>query len=295
MHDLKGKVAVVTGASRGAGRGIAHELGIAGATVYVTGRSHRESSSVDDTQGTVQETADLVISAGGKGIPCICDHTQEEQVRDLFGRIWEQERRLDVLVNNVWGGYESYDHSSDKRFWMQNDVQELWRGMFTSGVLAHYLSSHYAAPLMIEQGHGLIISTSAGDNSAGDHEKYLGWLMYHTAKTAIDQMSRGMSHELRTHGIAALTIYPGFMATERVLQAFDGVPPEVLIEHGPKETPRYVGRGIVALASDPHVLDKSGEFLMVGELAKEYGFTDVDGSQPLPFLLPEECLFGKAR
>lgn len=291
MSNLIGKVAVVTGASRGAGRGIAHELGLAGATVYVTGRSHEESKHTGDIEGTVKETADLIEADGGTAIPCLCDHTQEDQVRDLFEQIWEKENRIDILVNNVWGGYENYDHSSDKRFWTQPDVPEMWRGMFTSGVLAHYLSSHYAAPFMIEQGHGLIVSTSAGDNSAGDHKKYLGWLLYHTAKTAIDQMNRGMSHELRSHGVSALSVYPGFMATERVLQAFGDASPEFLKEHGPKETPRYVGRAIVALASDTEILDKSGKFLMVGELAQEYGFTDVDGTQPPPFILPEECLF----
>lgn len=287
MSSLHGKVAVVTGASRGAGRAIAQELGVAGATVYVTGRSSSGNINNIGIPGTVEETAALVSSSGGKGIPCPCDHTQEDQVRELFQRVRDEESGLDLLVNNAWGGYESYDHSADKRFWKQIDVPELWRGMFTSGVMAHYLSSHYAAPLMIDRGQGLIISTSAGDSSAGDHKKYLGWVMYHAAKTATDQMIRGMSHELRPHGVTALCLYPGFMATERVLQAFEGAPPEIFKEHGPKETPRYVGRAIVALASDAQVLSKSGKFLMVGQLAKEYGFTDVDGSQPEPFILPD--------
>lgn len=282
-------IACVTGASRGAGRAIAIELGRAGATVYVTGRSTTERPPSDGAPGTVAETAQLVTEAGGRGVPILCDHSERAQVDELFGSIKKDEGRLDLLVNNAWAGYEQYDHGAERRFWLESDVETQWEGMFDGGLLLHYLATRAASALMVEQKAGLIISISAGDTSK---DKYLGWMLYSVAKQAIDHLSRCVAHELRSSSVASLVIYPGFMATERVLAAFKDTPPEVVAEHGPKETPHYVGRAVVALCKDTQIMKKSGSAYMVGELAQEYGFTDIDGSQPSPFYLPEELALG---
>ncbi len=269
MPRLKGKVAVVTGASRGVGRGIAQELGEAGATVYVTGRSVRGGQTTDDLPGTIEETAELVGQAGGIGIAVRCDHTVDDQVEALFERVKGEQAHLDVLVNNVWGGYEKYGSAPfDAPFW----EQPLWRwhGMFDAGVRAHYTTSRLAAPLMIAQGRGLIVNISFGDR-----QKYLSSLIYDVSKSAVDRLAMGMAHELREYNIAALSLYPGFTRTERVMAGYTG-------DLSVTESPRYTGRAVVALAADPDVLQKSGRAFPVGELAREYGFTDVDGRQPAP-------------
>ena len=267
--DLSGTVTLVTGASRGVGRGIAHELGAAGATVYVTGRSTSEGRT-EGLAGTVDGTADLVTDAGGEGIAVVCDHTDDDAVADLFGRITVERGRLDLLVNNVWGGYEGHDDTFDTPFWEQ--PRERFDGMFDAGVRAAYVASQHAVPLLFEAERGLVVSISAGDG-----EQYRGQVAYDTAKTAMDRMTKGMAHELRDHGVAALVLYPGFTRTERVLDAMNGeTPPD-------SESPQYVGRAVVALAGDERVLEKSGDIYKSGALAREYGFTDVDGTQPEPF------------
>lgn len=289
MNDkpLSNIVSCVTGASRGAGRAIAIELGAAGATVYVTGRSTSERPPTDGAPGTVAETAQLVTEAGGRGAPFLCDHSDPQQVDKLFETIKQDEGRIDLLVNNAWAGYEQYDHGDDRRFWVESNVENQWKGMFDGGVLLHYLATRAASALMVEQQAGLIVSISAGDTSK---EKYLGWMLYSVAKRAIDHLSRCVAHELKSHNVASLVLYPGFMATERVMAAFKDTPPEVIAEHGPKESPHYVGRAVVALCQDQHIMKKSGGAYMAGELAQEYGFTDLDGSQPAPFYLPEELV-----
>ena len=267
--DLSGTVTLVTGASRGVGRGIAHELGAAGATVYVTGRS-TTGTRTDDLPGTVDGTADLVTEAGGEGVAVVCDHTDDDAVTDLFGRITAERGRLDLLVNNVWGGYEGYDDTFDAPFWEQ--PRERFDGMFDAGVRAAYVASQHAAPLLFESERGLVVSLSSGHE-----DQFRGQVAYDTAKTAIDRMTKGMAHELREHGVAALVCYPGFTRTERVMDAMDGEePPD-------SESPNYVGRAVVALAGDEQVLEKSGSIYKSGELAREYGFTDVDGTRPEPF------------
>ena len=271
MTDLSGKIALVTGASRGIGRGIAHELGIAGATVYVTGRSVSAGATTESLGGDVNGTAALVTQAGGAGIAVRCDHTNDADVRDLFERIAREQGRLDILVNNVWGGYERIDDVDFAApFW----EQPLWRWglMFDAGVRAHYTASRLAAPLMIAQGSGIIVNISSGDEG-----KYRGQVMYDIAKAAVDRMAFGMAHELRQHGIAAIALYPGLTRTERVERfASDD---ELAIA----ESPRYAGRAVVALATDRDVMRRSGNAYKTGELAREYGFTDLDGTQPPPF------------
>lgn len=282
-RDLHGKVAVVSGASRGVGRGIAHELGAAGMTVYVTGRTSGKGSGTgtDGLPGTVESTAELVGSAGGRGVPVVCDHTDDEQVADLFRRVEGEEGRLDVLVNCAWGGYERYGEVPfDAPFWEQPAWR--WEGMFRAGVRAAFVTTAAATPLLLASGGGLVVNISAGDRG-----KFLGGALYDTAKNAVDRLAFGMARELRDHGVAVVALYPGFVRTERVMKAFEdaGVEPEP--SAGPDQSPRYTGRAVAALAADPEAMEKSGGTHAVGDLAREYGFTDVDGSQPAAFRLPD--------
>jgi NAD(P)-dependent dehydrogenase (short-subunit alcohol dehydrogenase family) len=281
MKDL---VALVTGASRGAGRGIALELGATGATVYVTGRSVRGSPTTDDVPGTIDDTASDVSDRGGRGIAVRCDHTIDADVDSLFERIGNDHGRLDLLVNNAWGGYE--DRACRPlpiaSFWEQSPHQ--WHAMIGAGVRAHLLASRLAVPLMLPQRRGLIVSTTANLDAL----PYLRNIYYDLAKNAVTRLTWAMAQELREHGIAAVAVAPGFMKTERVVEAFRRAGAAEALEGpgGPKETPAYLGRAIVALASDADVIGKSGQLLEVGALASEYGFTDVNGTQPAPFRIP---------
>src|SRR5215510_11381534 len=278
---LNGVVALVTGASRGAGRGIALELGTAGATVYVTGRSVDGGPTTDNVPGTIDATASEVTSRGGRGIAIRCDHTVDGEVESLFARIRADHGRLDLLVNNVWGGYE---HSECRPlpmvpFWEQPLHQ--WGGMFTAGVRAHVTASRLAVPLMLPQRRGLIVSTTANLDAL----PYLRNLYYDVAKNAVARLVWAMAQELRDHGITAVAVAPGFMRTERIVEAFRRAGAVAALDGpgGPKETTAYLGRAVVALASDDRVIERSGQLLDVGTLAREYGFTDVDGTQPPPF------------
>jgi NAD(P)-dependent dehydrogenase (short-subunit alcohol dehydrogenase family) len=281
MARLDTFVVLVTGASRGAGRAIALEMGATGATVYVTGRSVEGGPSTDNVPGTIDETAREVTSRGGRGIAVRCDHSIDADVEALFARIRDEQRRLDVLVNNVWGGYEdpACRPLPQMPFWEQPLAQ--WDRMFSAGVRAHLAASRLAVPLMLLQRRGLIASTTA----RLDVLPYMPNIFYDLAKNAVARLVWAMAQELRGHGIAAVAVAPGFMRTERVVEAFRRAGMAVALDGpgGPQETPAYLGRAMVALASDPRVLEKSGQVLEVGALAKEYGFTDVDGTQPPPF------------
>jgi NAD(P)-dependent dehydrogenase (short-subunit alcohol dehydrogenase family) len=279
--ELNRVIALVTGASRGAGRGIALELGAAGATVYVTGRSVRGGATTDNVPGTIDDTARDVTDRGGHGIAVRCDHTVDADVDSLFDRIRRDHGRLDLLVNNVWGGYEN---SACRPlpllpFWEQSMHQ--WDAMFTAGVRAHLTASRLAVPLMLPQRRGLIVSTTAHLDAL----PYMRNVFYDLAKNAVARLSKAMAQELGEHEIAAVAVAPGFMRTERVIEAFRRAGAAEALDGpgGPKETPAYLGRAIVALASDPRVIEKSGQLVEVGTLAAEYGFTDVDGTQPPPF------------
>jgi NAD(P)-dependent dehydrogenase (short-subunit alcohol dehydrogenase family) len=273
MAAPSGTVAVVTGTSRGVGRGIALALGEAGATVYLTGRS-RIGNTTEYLPGTVEESAEAVIARGGRGIPVHCDHTVDAEVEALFRRIQVESGRLDLLVNNVWGGYEQHEGQRFVApFWEQ--PLRHWEGMFTAGVRAHLVASRLAVSLMLPAGRGLIVHTTAWDR-----DKYLGNVFYDVAKAAVNRMAYGMARELRPHGIAVVSLAPGFVRTERVEAAFAAAGrslPENL------ESSEYIGRAVVALASDGNVLARSGRTLTVGALAREYGFTDIDGRQLPPF------------
>jgi NAD(P)-dependent dehydrogenase (short-subunit alcohol dehydrogenase family) len=289
---LKGRVAVVTGASRGAGRGIALELGAAGATVYVTGRSTRAQpaesygrilalSELEALPGSIDETADELTRMGGHGIAVRCDHTQEDDVASLFARVQREQGRLDLLVNNAWGGHETFDGVFEAPFW-EHPLSN-WESMFDRGVRNHLLASRFAAPLMVVQKSGLIAITSFWDR-----DKYLrGNLFYDLAKSAMNRLAFGMAEELRPHGVASLALSPGWMRTEFVLAGHKT--DEAHWHERPAlartESPRYLGRAIAALAGDAGVMQKSGGVHRVADLAREYGFTDVDGRQPEAFEL----------
>jgi NAD(P)-dependent dehydrogenase (short-subunit alcohol dehydrogenase family) len=282
--QLQDFVALVTGASRGAGRAIAAELGTAGATVYVTGRSIAGGPTTDDVPGTIDESAREVTERGGRGIAIRCDHTVDADVESLFARIRSDHDRLDLLVNNVWAGYEDSACRPLPRvpFWEQSLHQ--WDTMLTAGVRAHLTASRLAVPLMLPQRRGLIVSTTADLTNL----PYLRNIFYDLSKNAISRLVWAMSQELRDHNIASVAVAPGFMRTERVTEAFRraGAADALNGPGGPKETPTYLARAIVALVADPQILEKSGQLLEVGTLAREYNFTDVDGTQPAPFRLP---------
>jgi NAD(P)-dependent dehydrogenase (short-subunit alcohol dehydrogenase family) len=272
MSLLRGRVAVVTGASRGVGKGIAVALGEAGATVYVTGRSEA-GGTTEGLPGTIRDTAEAVTQRGGQGIAVRCDHTADAEVEALFARVTREQGRLDLLVNNVWGGYEQFDWSSFAAPFWEQPVRH-WSGMFESGVRAHLVATRLAVPLMLPARSGLIVHTTAWDR-----DRYLGNLYYDVAKAAVNRLAFGMARELHAHHVAVVALAPGFVGTERVRAAFAqaGEAP------GNLESPEYIGRAVVALAADVNVIARSGRVLTVGQLAVEYGFTDVDGRQWPPF------------
>lgn len=292
-RPLRGRVAVVTGASRGAGRGIALELGAAGATVYVTGRSVRgrktpgyermlEQLAIDAMPGTIHDVAEEVSRLGGVGVPVRCDHTSEGDVRDLFARVERERGRLDLLVNNAWGAHQ--DHIGAEPFWEQ--PLRHWDGMFHNGVRNHVLSSAIAAPTFVRQQHGLIVTVTFWDRW-----KYTGSFYYDLAKAAMNRLAFGIAQDLHAHQVASVAVSPGWMRTEIILAAYktdESRWREVPALSG-TESPRYVGRAVVALATDANVMAKTGQVLRVGDLAREYGFTDVDGRRIPPFELPTEA------
>jgi NAD(P)-dependent dehydrogenase (short-subunit alcohol dehydrogenase family) len=276
--DLSGRVAVVTGASRGVGRGIALALGDCGATVYVTGRSSRAQES-DTAVGTVEDAADAVTDRGGRGVPVAADHTDDARTEAVFARVAaEQDGRLDLLVANAWGGYASNAGFTDP-FWEQPMAR--WDAMFTAGLRAQFATARAAAPAMVARGAGLIVVT--GGTDLGDH--YLGNVPYDVVKAASSRLVVALAHELRPHGVAAVGVHPGFTRTEAVVDAFaqQGAEP-------PPEThsPEFVGRAVAAVLADPDPMRLSGTGAQAADLARRYGFADVDGRTIAPFALPEE-------
>lgn len=277
MESLTGKIALVTGGSRGAGRGVAIELGKAGATVYVTGRSTR-GKSTNNWPGTIDDTVSQIKAYGGKGIAVRCDHKNDAETKLVIERIRKEQGRLDILVNNVWG---AHDLSIEARpFWELS--LEHWDTMFTAGVRAQMATNHFAIPLLRENEHALIVHTTFWDE-----DKYTGQFYYDLAKNSLIRMAYGLSIELKQDNIAVLSVSPGFMRTELVLKHHrtDEEHWRELDELTRTETPYYVGRGIKELASDPDVMEKSGQVIRVGDLAKEYHFTDKDGRYIPPFTI----------
>ena len=281
MGRLENRIALVAGATRGAGRGIAIALGEQGATVYCTGRSIRgQLASGADRPETIDETAELVTSAGGQGIPVRCDHTADEDVRALVDRVRRDHGRLDVLVNDVWGGDVLTEFG--KTFW-QVDLAK-GRRMIDQAIWSHILTSHHAVPLMFERGGrgtGLVVEITDGDFYG-----YRGNIFYDLVKSSVIRLAFIQARELRRQDIAAIAVTPGFLRSEFMLQHF-GVTANTWRDGAKKdpnfiasESPLYVGRAIAALAADPHVKAKSGKVFASWTLANEYGFTDGDGSRP---------------
>ncbi len=272
---LGSTVALVTGASRGVGRGIALALGDCGAKVWVSGRSVRGAPTTENLPGTIQDTAEEVSARGGIGVAVRCDHTVDADSEAIFARIEREDGRLDLLVNNAWAGYERAQEARfDAPFW----EQPLWRyDLFAGSLRGQFVASRLAAPLMLSHSKGLIVNVSFTDRDV-----YLGQAAYDVCKSASDRMAGAMAYELRRHDVAAIALHPGFVGTERVQAAWQ------LLGEGPAQvvhSPEYVGRAIAALAGDRDVMGLSGQSLAVGDLATKYGFTDLDGRQPPAFRL----------
>jgi NAD(P)-dependent dehydrogenase (short-subunit alcohol dehydrogenase family) len=281
MGRLDGKVALVAGATRGAGRGIAVALGEEGATVYCTGRTTRERRSEYDRPETIEETAEQVTEAGGTGIPVAVDHLESEQVADLVARIDSEQGRLEVLVNDVWGGERLFEW--DKPVW-EHDLRAGLR-LLHLAVDTHLITSHHALPLLIRRPGSLVVEMTDG-TAAYNATRYRVNPFYDLAKTSVLRLAFSQAHDLEPHGATAVALTPGWLRSEMMLEAF-GVTEETwrdALERQPhfaiSESPRYVGRAVAALAADPDRARHNGASLSSGGLALDYGFTDLDGSQP---------------
>jgi NAD(P)-dependent dehydrogenase (short-subunit alcohol dehydrogenase family) len=278
---LSGKVALVAGATRGAGRGIAVALGEAGATVYATGRSTRQRRSEVDRPETIEETAELVTAAGGEGIAVAVDHLDPAQVRALIERIDAEHGRLDVLVNDVWGAEHLFEWSSP--VW-EHDLDNGLR-LLRLAIDTHLITSHHALGLLLRRPGGLVVEVTDG-TAAYNADHYRVSLFYDLAKTAVVRMAWGLAQELAPHGATAVALTPGWMRSEAMLEHHDVTEanwrdatrrtPHFCIS----ESPRYVGRAVAALAADPEASRWNGRSLSSGQLAQVYGFTDLDGTRP---------------
>jgi NAD(P)-dependent dehydrogenase (short-subunit alcohol dehydrogenase family) len=279
-QPLVGRIALVAGATRGAGRGIAVQLGAAGATVYVTGRSGEGRRSEMDRPETIEETAALVTQAGGRGIAMRVDHLVPDEVRALVARIAREQGALDILVNDIWGATKM---EWNKPVW-ECDLDYGLRTL-RLGVETHAITSHFALPLLIKSPGGLVVEVGDGTN-AYNAANYRVSFFYDLAKVAVNRMAFALAHELKPHGGTAVAITPGWLRSEVMLDIYrvkesnwldaTKVQPHFAIS----ESPAYVGRAVTALAADSDKARWSGQTLSSGQLAKVYGFTDLDGSQP---------------
>jgi NAD(P)-dependent dehydrogenase (short-subunit alcohol dehydrogenase family) len=280
-ESLKGKVALVSGATRGGGRGIAVALGEAGATVYATGRTTRERRSEVDRPETIEETAELVSAAGGEGIAVAVDHLDPAQVARLMERIESERGRLDLLVNDIWGAEHLFDW--DKPVW-EHDLDNGLR-LLRLAIDTHLITSHHALPLLVRNPGGLVVEVTDG-TAAYNADHYRVSMFYDLAKTSVIRMAWGLAQELGPRGATAVALTPGWMRSELMLE-HHGVTEEnwrEATERTPhfciSESPRYVGRAVAALAGDPDVTRWNGRSLSSGKLAQDYGFTDLDGTRP---------------
>jgi NAD(P)-dependent dehydrogenase (short-subunit alcohol dehydrogenase family) len=277
-HPLAGQVALVAGATRGCGRAIATELGALGATVYGSGRSTRSGRSPMDRPETIEDTAELVTAAGGEGIAVRCDHTDPDDVRALVGRIRNDHARLDILVNDVWGGdpfiqwgKPLWEHSLDAML-----------AVLRNGIETHLITNRFAIPLVLEGAGGLVVEVSDGKYDV----PYRANVTYDLIKTAIVRMGQALAHELQPHGVTALTVTPGYLRSESMLDHF-GVTEQTWREAAERvpyfshsETPHLLGRGIAALAADPDRDRFTGQCLGSWDLMRTYDLMDADGTRP---------------
>lgn len=271
MNKLEGKVAVVTGASRGIGKGIALALAEQGATVYVTGRTVDEGGH--ELPGTVGETAAQATRRGGRGIAVAVDHSDDDQVADLFEQVRREQGRLDLLVNNAFALPDSL--TEPEPFWEK--PLSYWQ-MVDVGVRSNYVAAWHAAKLMVAQGDGLIVATSGYTGVA-----YTYGVVFGMCKAAVDRMARDMAVELKPHGIASVSLWMGLTFTERaerVLAQNPAMKEQTVTDPNAGTTVEFPGRVIAALLSDEHVMVRSGGTYITAELGQEYGVTDVDGIQP---------------
>jgi NAD(P)-dependent dehydrogenase (short-subunit alcohol dehydrogenase family) len=254
-------VAIVTGATKGVGRGVAREVAARGARVFITGRSASDRESFGEPITAIR-----------------CDHRDDTQVEAAFEFVAREANAIDILVNNVWGGYERMVDNGEftwaKPFW----EQPLWRwdAMFSAGVRAHYLASQLAARAMVRARRGLIVNISFWAA-----QKHIGNVAYGVSKAATDKMTADMATELKPHGVAVVSLYPGLVRTEKVMEAAP------YLDLSNAESPEFIGRAVAALAADPDVLRHSGKVLVAAALAKAYGFTDIDGTTPRPLTLAD--------
>jgi NAD(P)-dependent dehydrogenase (short-subunit alcohol dehydrogenase family) len=278
MKSLSGKVAVVTGASRGVGKGIALGLGEAGATVYVTGRTTKNKTDAGKLGGTVFSTAEEVTAIGGTGIGIQCDHTDDAQVGAAFQRITKESRKIDLLVNNAWAGYENMHEGRRFTYFKQFWEQPFWRwdAMFDAGVRAAYTASAFAARSMTRKKRGLIVNISFWSAQV-----YMSNTQYGVSKAAVDKMSEYMAHELEKFNVAVVSLYPGLVRTESVMKNAK------YFDMSNSESPQFIGRVVAALAADPDIMKKSGKVLVAAQEALEYGIQDIDGKQPRPLTLKD--------
>ena len=277
MQQLEGQVALVAGATRAAGRAIARERAAAGAMVWCAGRSTRGAPATPGRAETIEETAELIAAAGGEAVAVRVDHTVEAEVEALAARLAAEEGRLDILVNDIWGGDELIGWGQP--FWTQ-DMAAV-RTLVDRAVLSHWITARHFAPMMVAARRGLIVEVTDGV-SAG----YRGNLLYDFLKTAAIRLAYAMAWDLARTGVTALAVSPGFLRSEAMLERFgvseanwrDGAQRDP--DFAWSETPHYLGRGVAALAADPQVATKAGAAFFVGDLADEYGFTDLDGARP---------------
>ena len=278
------RVVVVTGASRGAGRGVALALGATGATVYVTGRTRREGDA--PLPGTVEATAAAVTAAGGRGIAVFCDHADDQDTRRLFERVGDEQGRLDILVNNATLIHDAL-----------TDVGPFWEkplelvDILDVGLRSHYTASWFAAPLLLANGEGLIVNTSSFGGRI-----YMHGPAYGAGKAAVDKMAHDMAVDFRPHRVAVLSLWLGLLATERTLRVFAAEPEKYAGLRDATESPEFTGRVIDALARDPALMDRSGQVWIGAELARQYGVQDTDGRQPQSprLMFGEPTTFGAA-
>jgi len=257
---LDGRIALVTGGSRGVGKGVAQELRAQGATVYMTGRTFERDAADDGC------------------IPVVCDHGDDRQVEALFDQMLKEHGRIDVLVNSVWGGYERMMENGVFTWGLPFWQQPLWRwdAMFTAGVRAHYVAASYAARSMVARRQGLIVNISFWSA-----QKHIANVPYGVSKAATDKLTADMAHELRAYDVAVVSLYPGLVRTEKVMAA------AAFLDLSNSESPRFIGRAVAALAVDPQVMSRSGSLVVAAAYAQEAGFTDIDGAQPRPITLSQ--------